>query len=291
MSVSSGSRTVQPESSRARPLNSWSIEERQRVTTVFCDIDDTLTRDNRLEVSAFSAVWALASAGYRVVPVTGRPAGWCDCIIRQWPVEAIVGENGAFTYYLVDGVRKELYHPEAGEPGAHNKQLRAIADDIYREIPGTREAKDQPFRQFDLAVDFREEPPFLDFAAAEGIHRLFTEAGAVAKISSIHVNAWIGDYDKRSMTEITARTLWNLDLSREDDRLSVAFCGDSPNDEPMFSFFPNSVAVANVRETLDYISTPPVYITESAHGAGFAELADALVASRQADGGAEQHGL
>ena len=280
MSAYSDSQTVKPEQPRARPLSSWASEVRRRVTTVFCDIDDTLTRDNRLEESAFRAIWTLANAGYRVVPVTGRPAGWCDCIIRQWPIDAIIGENGAFTYYLSDGVRKELYHPEAGRPGEHAEQLRAIAEGIYRDVPGTREAKDQPFRQFDLAVDFREEPPFLDFEAAEVIHRHFTEAGAVAKISSIHVNAWIGAYDKRSMTEITARTLWDLDFTREADLFSVAFCGDSPNDEPMFAFFPNSVAVANVRETLDYISTPPVYITASAHGAGFAELSEALIASR-----------
>ncbi len=281
MSAYSDSPTVKPDTSRAKPLSSWPLEARQRVTTVFCDIDDTLTRDNRLEEPAFAAIWKLANAGYRVVPVTGRPAGWCDCIIRQWPVDAIIGENGAFTYYLADGVRKELYHPEAGEPGEHAEQLRSIAEEVYREVPGTREAKDQPFRQFDMAVDFREEPPFLDFEAANAIHRVFTDAGAVAKISSIHVNAWIGNYDKRSMTEITARRLWELDFAREADRLSAAFCGDSPNDEPMFAFFSNSVAVANVRETLDYISTPPVYITASAHGPGFAELAEALIASRQ----------
>lgn len=272
---------MKPEQRRAQSLSGWSREDRSRVSTVFCDIDDTLTRGNRLEVSAYSAIWALANAGYRVVPVTGRPAGWCDCIIRQWPIDAIVGENGAFTYYLVDGVRKELYHPEAGEPGAHADRLREIASNVYRTIPGTREAKDQPFRRFDVAVDFREEPPFLDFDAAEAIYRRFTEEGAVAKISSIHVNAWIGDYDKRSMTEITARALWNLDFAREADRLAAAFCGDSPNDEPMFAFFPNSVAVANVRETLDYISTPPGYITASSYGAGFAEFAEALLESRE----------
>lgn len=262
-------------------LDQWSASDRAGITTVFCDIDDTLTRDNLLESEAFDAVWRLSKAGFRVVPVTGRPAGWCDCIIRQWPVDAIIGENGAFAYYLEEGVRKELYHPSAGLPGENAKVLAGIAERVYREVPGTRGAKDQPFRQFDIAVDFREEPPFLDLEAAERIASIFAENGAVAKISSIHVNAWMGQYDKRSMTVLTARELWGLDLEDESTRRSVTFCGDSPNDEPMFAFLPFSCAVSNVRDTLKYMTHYPAFVTERAHGAGFAELAEYLLAARE----------
>ncbi len=65
------------------------------VRWVLADIDDTLTTDGRLTAPAYAALEALAEAGLRVVPVTGRPAGWCDMIARQWPVAAVVGENGA----------------------------------------------------------------------------------------------------------------------------------------------------------------------------------------------------
>lgn len=261
-------------------LDQWAASDREGITTVFCDIDDTLTRDNLLASEAFDAVWRLSKAGFRVVPVTGRPAGWCDCIIRQWPVDAIIGENGAFAYYLQGGVRRELYHPDAGLPGENAKALAAIADLVYREVPGTRGAKDQPFRQFDIAVDFREEPPYLDLDAAERIAGIFRDNGAIAKISSIHVNAWMGRYDKRSMTVLTARQLWGLDLEGEAGRRSVTFCGDSPNDEPMFAFFPFSCAVANVRDTLKYMTHYPAFVTGKAHGPGFAELADSLLAAQ-----------
>lgn len=267
---------------RSRPIGEWPIEAMRGIDTVLCDIDDTLTRENRLESEAFDAIWRLSRAGFRVVPVTGRPAGWCDCIIRQWPVEAVVGENGAFVYYLKDGIRQELYHPNAATPGEHAERLREIAEEVYRQVPGTRPAKDQPFRQFDIAVDFREEPPFLDLQAAERIRTIFAERGATAKISSIHVNAWIGDYDKRSMTAIAARELWGLDFDRERELRRVVFCGDSPNDEPMFSFFRWSCGVANVRDTLAYMTHHPTWITGEPNGRGFAELAARLLEANSA---------
>ncbi len=270
------------QSTSSRPIGEWPIDDLRGIETVFCDIDDTLTRENRLESEAFDAIWRLSRAGVRVVPVTGRPAGWCDCIIRQWPVEAVVGENGAFVYYLEEGVRRELYHPNAAAPGEHAEKLREIAETVYREVPGTRPAKDQPFRRFDIAVDFREEPPFLDLQAAERIRAIFARGGATAKISSIHVNAWIGDYDKRSMTAIAARELWGLDFNRQADLQRVVFCGDSPNDEPMFAFFPWSCGVANVRDTLDYMTHHPKWITAEPNGRGFAELAERLLDARRA---------
>jgi hydroxymethylpyrimidine pyrophosphatase-like HAD family hydrolase len=57
------------------------------------------------------------------------------------------------------------------------------------------------------------------------------------------------------------------------------FAGDSPNDAPMFAFFPYAVGVANVRAFLDRIETPPAYVTHGEAGKGFAELADFLLAS------------
>jgi HAD superfamily hydrolase (TIGR01484 family) len=78
-----------------RPLAEWSIESRAAVAGVFTDIDDTLTVDGRVGASAFRAMEQLREAGLLVVPVTGRPAGWCDMIARTWPVDAVVGENGA----------------------------------------------------------------------------------------------------------------------------------------------------------------------------------------------------
>ena len=98
-----------------------------------------------------------------------------------------------------------------------------------------------------------------------------------AKISSIHVNGWFGAYDKLTMTRELCSRVFGCDIDAERDR--VLFVGDSPNDAPMFAFFPHSVGVANVRAFLQRIAIPPVYITREEAGAGFVEIVDCLLAS------------
>ena len=56
--------------------------------------------------------------------------------------------------------------------------------------------------------------------------------------------------------------------------------GDSPNDSPMFGFFPNSVGVANVLDFGADLPAPPVYVTNGRGADGFAELADMLIAAK-----------
>jgi hypothetical protein len=65
----------------------------------------------------------------------------------------------------------------------------------------------------------------------------------------------------------------DLDSQRE----RFIFVGDSPNDAPMFAFFPNAVGVANIRAFADRIPTLPAYVTERGGGEGFAELVDFLL--------------
>ena len=98
-----------------------------------------------------------------------------------------------------------------------------------------------------------------------------------AKVSSIHVNGWFGEYDKLSMTRVLAREVFGVDLDAA--REAFVFVGDSPNDAPMFAYFPNAIGVANVRRFLDRIATPPAYVTAGEAGRGFAEVADFLLAA------------
>lgn len=256
------------------------------VRFVLTDIDDTITDEGKLGAPAYRALWDLHEHGYGVIPVTGRPSGWCDMIIRQWPVDAVVGENGAFVYYTRDAESKTdgsvpvrigtLYHPEVagGDP---QERLAGLRKKILAEIPGTRVARDQPGRRFDLAIDFREDPPYLGFDIAEQIRALCVSEGAEAKISSIHVNTWFGKYDKLSMTKIFFQEYYGM--GEKELREQVLFCGDSPNDQPMFEFFPLSVGVANIREMMDHISNPPAYVTKATGGAGFVEIARVLLGS------------
>lgn len=254
------------------PLSQLRLPHRPKV--ILTDIDDTLTDDGKLSPNAYAALWRLTEAGTEVVPITGRPAGWCDLIVRQWPVAGVVGENGAFAMYLTGERRAIQYHPAADRDAeARLEELRQL---VQREVPEARIASDQPFRMFDLAIDFAEDEPDLGLETAQRIHEICTVAGAEARISSIHVNAWFGDYTKLDMS---LRFLSDrIGIMGTEVKSEVVFVGDSPNDEPMFAFFPLSVAVAGVRRYAEMITQPPRYITETAGGAGFVELVDKLLA-------------
>ena len=259
------------------PIHNLPRTDAVAMSCVCSDIDDTLTLDGRLLPESFDALWRLKEAGILVVPVTGRPAGWCDCILREWPIDAIVGENGAFCWYYADDTICELVHPEAA--GSMEDRLSLLADTVLERFPDARISRDQRYRIYDLAFDFREDVD-LDLETAEGIASLCREMGAVAKVSSIHVNAWFGTYDKLDMVR---RYLDRIGYDEQRMGREVWFCGDSPNDEPMFSFFSHSVGVANIAEMTPFMRALPTYITSASHGIGFAEFVDILLEKRAAE--------
>ena len=248
--------------------------------TVFSDIDDTLTTDGQLTPPAYAALDDLRRAGLRVILITGRPAGWCDHIARMWPVDAVIGENGAF-YYWHDHAAHKLKHRHLlgeAERAANTSKLAAVRDTILREVPGCAVASDQFCRLYDLAIDFCEDVPALPQSAVDRIVTLMEQAGMTAKVSSIHVNGWFGEYDKLSMAHLLMRERYGLELAQERER--CMFAGDSPNDAPMFSYLPHAVGVANVMDFAQRIKALPAYVTPSRGGAGFAELAQALISAR-----------
>src|SRR5262249_60166597 len=98
-----------------RPLVELPAAARKAVRGVLFDIDDTLTTDGRLTADAYAAMERLLHARLLVVPITGRPAGWCDHIARMWPVSAVVGGNGAF-YFRYDAASRRLHRPYAHTP-------------------------------------------------------------------------------------------------------------------------------------------------------------------------------
>src|SRR5512139_637866 len=83
-----------------------------RLRGLLFDIDETLTTEGKLTAGAYAAMARLKGAGKLVVPITGRPAGWCDEIARMWPVDAVVGENGAFYFRLFDGKLVKRYQDD-----------------------------------------------------------------------------------------------------------------------------------------------------------------------------------
>jgi len=255
------------------PLATMPDAVRRGIRFVFTDIDDTLSTGGRITALAYSALERLRGAGKVVVPVTGRPAGWCDHIARMWPVDGVVGENGAF-YMRYDAKARALVRRFAlpdSERASRRMKLAAIADEIVRAVPGCALASDQPYRETDLAIDYCEDVAPLPSTEVDRIVALMHSHGLTAKQSSIHVNGWFGDYDKLAMTRVFLREAFSRELDSERER--CVFVGDSPNDAPMFAFFPYSVGVANVRAFLDRIAVPPAYITHAEAGSGFAEVA------------------
>ena len=244
------------------------------VDAVLMDIDDTLTTQGKLTARAYAALEALHASGKRVVPVTGRPAGWCDHMARMWPVDGVVGENGAFYFFLADGRLQRRYHDDAAMRAAKRARLGALTERILAAVPGCAVAADQAYRETDLAIDYAEDVQPLPLEAAERIAALMRGAGLTARVSSIHVNGWLGDYDKLGMTRRFFAERLGIDLEREGRR--AVFVGDSPNDTPMFGFFERSVGVANVRRFA--LQTPPRYVTRAEAGAGFEELVAHLLA-------------
>jgi HAD superfamily hydrolase (TIGR01484 family) len=224
---------------------------------------------------------AINAAGVITVPITGRPAGWCDHIARMWPVDGIVGENGAF-YFHFDPVQKKLKQRFLKDEAARQRdreRLSTIARDILQAVPGTALASDQPYREADIAIDFCEDVPALPRAEVERIKALMESAGLTAKISSIHVNGWLGRYDKLSTTQLFMLERFGIDLDAH--KHEFVFVGDSPNDAPMFGYFPHSVGVANVNEFLDLLPARPAYVTLSRCGEGFAEVVDVLTGGKR----------
>jgi hypothetical protein len=260
-----------------KPLQQFPADIKKNICCVLTDIDDTLTIDGRLPSAALVAMERLEAAGKRVIPITGRPAGWCDHIARMWPVAAVVGENGAF-YHRYDRARREMqrsYFKTADARTADRRRLEELKVKILAEVPGCAVSADQAYREADLAIDFCEDVPRLSPAAVARIVQIFEAAGARAKVSSIHVNGWFGDYDKLTMTRRLFREVFKQDL--EAIKTQVVFAGDSPNDQPMFAFFPHGVGVANVRQFIGRMDALPTWVTQQEGGLGFAELAEVLL--------------
>lgn len=265
-----------------RPLSD--MPDPARVCAVFADIDDTLTHEGRLPAASYAALERLHAAGFLVAPITGRPAGWCDMIARFWPVHGVVGENGAF-YFAYDPAARRMrrvFAADAAERAANRRRLGRIEARVLAEVPGAAVSADQPYREADLAIDFCEDVPPLGREAVLRIKAIFEQEGAEAKVSSIHVNGWFGRYDKLSMARRFAAEVAGLDIDRDRDR--IVFVGDSPNDAPMFGFFPLSCGVSNVRAFAGTMEAEPAFVTAGPGGEGFVEVAERLLRARRAVG-------
>lgn len=248
----------------------------QNARYLFTDVDDTLTTDGRLHPETYSALWRLADAGIVIIPVTGGCAGWCDQIIRTWPVQAVIGEGGSFYFSRTANGSVDCRYWADHE--SHQADRLAIIQAISSLNPALNIAlsKDHHFRLVDVAIDYNQDCRLPDGQVREVMQELLNRGFRVKK-SSIHINVAQGTFDKCAMARRMAAELFNL--STEQLKAQSVFIGDAPNDESMFAFFPQSVGVANIVPHLDQLKFRPAYVTRGRCGAGFVELADQWLTS------------
>lgn len=259
-----------------------SLQDLSQVAGVFTDIDDTLTAQGRIEDAALTALSQLAEANVPVIAITGRPQGWSEPFARDWPITAIVAENGAVSLRKSDGSTPSAlcieYVQDALTRQRNAQRLRSVAQKILREVPGAVLAQDSAGRVTDIAVD-HSEFAHLDEPAIERVAALMRAEGMNATVSSIHINGWFGDHTKLSGARWIVHTLWGTSLDAQSDRW--IYVGDSTNDQLMFGHFPWSVGVANLVDFADRLHTWPRYITGAARGQGFAQVAQRLLQARR----------
>ena len=268
-------------------LKNWPLAARRGIVGVLTDIDDTLTTGGAITADALAALAALQAAGLPVMAITGRPVGWSQPFALDWPVDAIVAENGAVALFTNkkglkpnnDGRKllSKLYQQDAATRLANFARMRQVARRVTAEVPGAVLAQDSPGRETDIAIDHSEFAHLPPERIAQAL-RIMRSEGMNASVSSIHINGWFGTHNKLEGARWIVRELLGRDLDPELDRW--VYVGDSTNDQLMFKAFPHSVGVANVRRFEAELQHPPRYITEGERGAGFAEVAAALLAAR-----------
>ena len=276
-----------------RPLADWPLAARRQVIGVFTDIDDTLTTHGAITADALAALADLKQAGLHVVPITGRPVGWSTVFAQgdrqtgtaPWPVDAIVAENGAVAIVQnkndqlltqnLPSLLQKIYQQDAATRAVNYARMQRVAQRIVAEVAGAHLSQDSQGRETDIAIDHSEFTHLGPDQIAKVVAIMQAE-GMVATVSSIHVNGWFGAHNKLEGARWIVRELFNRDLDTERNRW--VYVGDSTNDELMFAAFENSVGVANIARFLPQILTPPRYVTQGERGAGFAEVARALLA-------------
>ena len=274
------------------PLAQWPGSEQAGLIGILTDIDDTLTSDGAITPDALQALAALKAAGLHVIPITGRPVGWSEPFAASWPVDAIVAENGAVALLpavkhngqsdlnSISSKREQLstnYQQDAATRAANYARMQAVLAQIEREVPGALRTTDSNGRETDIAID-HSEFTHLPQEAIDHAVRIMRNAGMNATVSSIHINGWFGAHNKLEGARWIVRELFGRNLDAEIDRW--VYVGDSTNDQVMFEQFPHSVGVANIARFVPQLTHRPRFVTQGERGAGFAEVARAVLATR-----------
>ncbi|MBG9389612.1 HAD-IIB family hydrolase [Caenimonas aquaedulcis] len=260
-------------------LAQWPVADRRGIIGVLTDIDDTLTTEGAVTGDVLEALAQLRGAGIHVIPITGRPVGWSEPFALQWPVDAIVAENGAVALRPHLHQLRKIYQQDEALRERNFARMQQVAARIVDTVPGASLSRDSDGRETDIAIDHSEFTT-LPQACIDQVVKLMQDEGMNATVSSIHINGWYGDHNKLAGARWIVRELFGRELDDEIDRW--VYVGDSTNDVLMFEHFPHSIGVANIRRFESQLTHPPRYVTPSERGAGFAEVARAILAAGSA---------
>lgn len=255
-------------------LKQWPIDLRASIHGVFTDIDDTLTTHGQVTDETLTALNALKQAGLTVMAITGRPVGWSEPFAKTWPVDAIVAENGAVAlrgeekFYLQDESTRHI----------NRQRMANVCAQILQALPHAHLARDSAGRETDIALD-HSEFHHLDVIDRAQVVEIMQAHGMCATVSSIHINGWFGVHNKWVGAQWALQTLLGRDLQTELSHW--VYVGDSANDVVMFEHFQHSVGVANIALCAHQLRHLPRYVTRQERGAGFVELAQALLQARR----------
>ena len=255
-----------------KPLSELKEEYLRKVKILLFDLDGTFISNDSLKSSTYRYLEKLRDNKIKTVVVTGRPAGWCDLIARWWPVNSVIGENGALSYSMLNGKMDRQFFNDKVNLEKSKGLLDSLLDEIKAKFGEIHLAADQPFRQWDLALDVSEENSLSPNKVRE-IYDFCISRGANAAISNIHLNVWYGKYTKCDMA-LKILDNWNVKIDE------CMYVGDSPNDSPMFKKFPISVGVKSVLDYSDFMKDYPSYVTKRDGNQGFEDLVDSILSTK-----------
>ena len=243
------------------------------VEWVLTDVDDTLTCDGHLPPDTLIALDKLRKAGFKVVAVTGACAGWCDHIAQLWPVDAVLGENGAFILEKQDGLIIKTEQP-LEDMRQKQSELRKQIEEILHDYQDLSLTLDQSYRLCEVAIDIGQNRPKVDQTVVDEVLARIHRLGAYATASSIHINAWYGEHSKK-VTSFAYLKEKGVNLEQIQEK--ACYVGDSMNDQQMFEVLDKTVGVANIKKFWDRLTHKPAVVMSKPGGYGFAEFTELLM--------------
>lgn len=238
------------------------------IRLIATDMDGTLTTQGKFTSQLVQTLEQLAQAGFSVLIVTGRSAGWVSGLVHYLPVVGAIAENGGI-FFPGNSAAKCWLIPMT-DLATHRLQLAQVFEDLKKEFPYLQASTDNQYRLSDWTFDVAE----LTIPKIERLSQRCVEQGWSITYSTVQVHIKLSQQNKAAgLLTVLAKYFRALTPNQ------ILTVGDSPNDESLFDpqKFPLSVGVANVQEYLNHLTHHPTYITTAFEGAGFCELAQKLV--------------